>query len=205
MKIEKFILGKFQSNCYMLTNGNEVTIIDPGSYEVENIIKYMNMNKMQLKRILLTHGHFDHIMGLKIFLNYFENVEIVIGEEEINFLENEKLNLSEMLNEKLKFDINKLNLIKVKENDEIDNFLVINTPGHTIGSKSYYFKSENIMFVGDFIFENAIGRTDFPTGNFMQLKDSIKKILIFKDELIIMSGHGRNTVLGKERKRLEKY
>lgn len=204
MKIEKFILGEFQSNCYMLTSNKEITIIDPGSYDVENIIIYMNMHKMKLKRILLTHGHFDHIMGLKIFLSYFKNVEIIIGKEEINFLENVKLNLSEFINKKLKFDMNRLNLIKVEENDKIDDFIVIDTPGHTIGSKSYYFKHENTMFVGDFIFENSIGRTDFPTGDFVQLRNSIKKILKFEDDLIIMSGHGRNTILGKERNRLEK-
>ena len=204
MKIEKLILGNYSSNCYIISDKEDITLIDPGSLEVEKIINYIVENNLNLKRVLLTHGHFDHIAGLKNILKYFKDIEIVIGIEEVNFLNNIELNLSYYLDKKIEFDLDKLNLLKVKENDIVDDFYVIDTPGHTIGSKTYYLKNMNVMFVGDFIFENTIGRTDFLTGDFFQMKKSIKKILTFKDNIIIMSGHGRNSTIGDERKNLEK-
>lgn len=121
--------------------------------------------------IIVTHNHFDHVGGL----NYFK----------------EKYNVPI-------YDYN--NLSEGIYNIENFNFEVIYTPGHTSDSICIYFMKENIMFVGDFIFYHTIGRTDFPTGNYHEMKDSIEKIKKY-DNINILPGHGIETTLKEEKEK----
>lgn len=94
----------------------------------------------------------------------------------------------------------------VKINDQYEDFKyeIIDTPGHTMDSKTFYFKKDNIMFTGDFIFENSIGRTDLG-GNDDLMIESLNKIEQFPDNIIIYPGHGDMTTLGKEKKNFKYY
>jgi glyoxylase-like metal-dependent hydrolase (beta-lactamase superfamily II) len=98
----------------------------------------------------------------------------------------------------LEYFLNKYNL---KENDytNLFDYEVINTPGHTIDSKSFYFKDEKIMFTGDFLFKESIGRTDLPTGDLKVMKQSLEKISKYDDDIIIYPGHGEETTLKNEK------
>lgn len=120
--------------------------------------------------ILITHNHFDHIGALEKLKNKY-NVKVY----DYNNLEEGKL--------------------------VIDNFNieVIFTKGHTNDSVTYYFKEENIMFTGDFLFKDSIGRVDLPTGNMIEMKNSIKKIKKYPDNTIIYPGHGESTSLNYEK------
>lgn len=125
----------------------------------------------ELIAILVTHRHFDHIGALKPLINKY------------------KIPVYDYSN--LKEGINK-----------IDNFTfeVIYTPGHTSDSVTYYFSKDNIMFTGDFIFFESIGRCDLPTGNFSKMQKSISKIVEYCDKIDIYPGHGIKTTLGYEKK-----
>lgn len=96
------------------------------------------------------------------------------------------------------------NLKESKAVDGID-FEIIKNPGHSVDSVSYYFKNYKVMFVGDFIFNGSIGRTDLPTGNLNDMLNSLKKISNYPDDIIIYPGHGLRTTLGKEKLNFKNY
>ena len=85
------------------------------------------------------------------------------------------------------------------------DYEIIKTPGHSSDSITFYFKKEKIMFVGDFIFENGIGRTDLESGSIIDMKNSLAKISKYDDDIILYPGHGNKTILGKEKIRFNSY
>ena len=95
----------------------------------------------------------------------------------------------------------------LKENQKIKNinYKIINTPGHTSDSVTYYFAKEKTMFTGDFIFKGSIGRYDMPTGSYIDIKNSLKKLNKFPDDIIIYPGHGDKTILGNEKINFKYY
>ncbi|MCS7180426.1 MAG: MBL fold metallo-hydrolase [bacterium] len=191
MILQKIIVGNFYTNCYIL--GCEKTkicgIIDPGD-EGEKITKFIEKEKLNPFMIINTHGHFDHIGA-----NHLFNLPVYIHKNDFEFLKNPEKNLSSL------FDIpyvckNKVFIVEEKDVIKIGeiNLEVIHTPGHTPGS--ICLKFDNILFTGDTIFADGIGRTDFPEGNEGKLIKSIKeKILLLPDEVIIYPGHGESTKL----------
>ena len=120
--------------------------------------------------ILITHHHFDHVGALNALLNEYK-VDVF-----------DKDNLKEG-----KFDI-----------DEF-HFEVIYTSGHTSDSVTYYFKDDKVMFTGDFVFKDSIGRCDLPTGDFRVMLNSIEKIKRYDDDIVIYPGHGEKSTLGYEK------
>jgi glyoxylase-like metal-dependent hydrolase (beta-lactamase superfamily II) len=95
---------------------------------------------------------------------------------------------------------------KLKHNNYIDNnFKIIKCPGHSEDSITYYFDKLNIMFCGDFIFKNSIGRMDLPSGNYKQMQDSLTMISSYDDNIILYPGHGDKTILGNEKKHFRYY
>ena len=120
-------------------------------------------------KILITHNHFDHVGAVDDIINKY-NVEV------------------------LKYD----NLEEKEYNIGPFRFNVIFTPGHSSDSVTYYFKNNEVMFVGDFIFEGNIGRCDLPTGDYQVMLSSISKIKKYNPDIIIYPGHGNKTILKKE-------
>lgn len=163
MRIDRVVVGPLQTNCYILSMGNDCVVIDPGD-EYDKIKRVIN-NKNVLGCII-THYHFDHIGAIK----YFDNIY------DINNLEEGINNIGPFI------------------------FEVIYTKGHKEDCISIYFKKQNIMFVGDFIFKDSIGRTDLEGGNFNLMLNSIKKIKKYSDNIILYPGHGKETNLGYEKK-----
>lgn len=192
--IKKFICGSFFSNCYLLVNDKKCIIIDPGL----NFNKYAEIIKKEydVVAILLTHGHIDHIDGLKYF-----DVPIYIYKDEVPFLEDADLALYSLFNVKKDFDVSRLNIVKINDNYLIDlldfKIKVIHTPGHTVGSVCYLY--ENNLFSGDTLFNLSVGRVDFPTGDFKQLDSSLKKLFNLPADTIVYPGHGEATTIGFEK------
>lgn len=127
------------------------------------------IRKKNVLAVLLTHSHFDHVGALRNFTD--NNVKIY----RFDNLEEKEYKISDFL------------------------FKVIFTKGHTNDSVTFYFEKEKIMFTGDFIFENSIGRTDLPTGNFNEMLKSIEMIKKYDEEILIYPGHGNSTKLGLEK------
>lgn len=167
MEIKQVIVGYLETNCYVVYQGNDCIVIDPGD-EIEKIISAIS-NK-NLKFILITHYHFDHIGAL------------------------------EELKQKYKVPVYDINNLEEKEyNIDNFNFEIIYTKGHKDDSITIYFKKEKIMFTGDFLFKGSIGRTDFEDSNQKDMIDSLIKIKTYPDDIKIYPGHGEDTMLGYEK------
>lgn len=162
MEITKVIVGKLDTNCYILSINNKCIVIDPG--DEYNKIKEVIGSK-EVVGVIITHYHFDHIGALNNF-----NKDLIL----------DKSNLKE------------------KEYNIGDfKFEVIYTPGHKEDCITIYFKEENVMFTGDFIFKGSIGRMDLPGGSYNEMQDSLNKIMKYNKNIKIYPGHGDETYLEK--------
>lgn len=178
------------SNSYLIDNSNFDTdynyiLVDTGTGETENLyfsIKKLGLDAKDIDLIVNTHCHFDHVGGNHLF----PNVKVAIGEDDAESLigDNSKLTCSTMFGSKIKrHDVD----IKLNEGDEIANFKVISTPGHTLGGISLY--DGEILICGDTIFANGgIGRMDIG-GNVQDMKDSLSKLKEL-DVKYLLPGHG---------------
>lgn len=194
--IEKFVTGSFFTNSYVISNENECVVVDPGlGFEkAAEMIK----SKYDIKAILITHGHMDHIDGIRYF-----DVPVYIHELDKEFLFDSRLSLYCMFNQPTPYKKNSLNVITLKDGDEFElvgyKFKVIHTPGHTRGSVCYNYS--NKLLSGDTLFYMSAGRTDFPTGDPKDLKNSLNKLVnMFNDNVDVYPGHEQKTSIKNERK-----
>jgi glyoxylase-like metal-dependent hydrolase (beta-lactamase superfamily II) len=200
MKIETFPVSSFGMNCYLVADSEsgEAIYIDPGA-EADLLIENISNMNLNLKFIINTHCHVDHVAEASRVIDHFK-VPFYIHKGDLPLLDN--------LPEQGKFF--GLNVQKTPEITEFvndgDSFdfgsltaLVLHTPGHSPGGIS--IKIENSVFVGDCLFMDSIGRTDLPGGNYDQLIKSINdKLLTLDDTTVVYPGHGPATTIGRERK-----
>lgn len=199
--VEKYQLGMVRTNCYLIYNDetSEVIIVDPADNAkmIEQLIEEKNLN---LQAILLTHGHFDHILAANELRDTYQ-VPIVAHEAENQILADPSLNLSiGMGGEPCIVKADRF----VKDGEVLDllhtDVKVLHTPGHTAGGVCYLFIKEKLMLSGDTLFEESVGRTDFPTGSMSTLVHSIKeKLMVLEDEIIVYPGHEGETSIIHER------
>lgn len=199
MKIMRFPLGQMQANCYFLIEDNQCLIIDPAD-DASFILEELQRRRLNLVGLLATHGHFDHVMAVgEIQLSL--NVPLYIFKED-NFLINRLFETAEYFLGYKPHIIQPTNFkyLEIENSLKISNFefQIINTPGHTPGSCCYYFKKENVLFTGDTLFKQGIGRYDFSYSNKKDLDSSLKKIFKLPGNTIVYSGHGEETTIEKE-------
>ena len=197
MKILTYRLGMAHTNCYLIYDekSNKACLIDPAVYD-EKIMGVIFSKELTVEYIILTHGHFDHILGANKFREK-TGAKIVSHEIETEYLENPDKSLTSIRSgETVSADI------LLKENDVLTfgdiSLRVIHTPGHTKGSCCFVCGSEKIMFSGDTLFKNSIGRYDLYGGNYDILMKSLQKIKNLKENYKIYPGHGDNTTLDRE-------
>jgi len=195
-------VGLLQVNCYILGDEEtkEAVVIDPGGNE-EDILEVLNHHKLQLKLIIDTHGHFDHV-DANLPLKEATGAAIAIHELDA-------MMLSKPSAEAMFFTGNRLRVsqadILLKENDVLSfgpyRLKVLHTPGHTPGHISLVMEGHPYVYVGDLLFQGSIGRTDFPGGNFDHLIAAVRtKIFPLGDHYTVFPGHGPVTTVGQERK-----
>ena len=195
MNIKTLKLGLMGVNCYVLTDSGEAAVIDPGA-ECEKITDYLNENGHTLKKILLTHGHFDHI-GALCDLAEKTGAKVYVHSGDKKMLTDNGANLSFMTGERIKPYEADVLLDDIKEirlgNNEIK---VFHTPGHSSGSVSYLW--EDNLFCGDLLFRGSIGRYDF--GDIQTELKSLKFLMDnFDDSVKVFPGHGESTTIGYEK------
>ena len=200
MRIETLVLGMVQTNCYIVSNEEtkEAIVFDPADDAVR-IEKYLKANDLVCKGILLTHGHFDHILAAAQ-LAEATGAQIYAHEAEKELLEDRGMNASRQFRREVSLTPGVL--LQDQEVLPLAGFSikVIHTPGHTAGGACYYFSGQGTLFSGDTLFRGDIGRYDLPTGNGHQLVESIlQKLMILEDQTAVYPGHGPSTTIGYER------
>ncbi|MCP4688891.1 MAG: MBL fold metallo-hydrolase [Desulfobacterales bacterium] len=200
MIIKRLTVGPIQANCFIL--GCEETgvaaVIDPGD-EADRILMTLAEDKLTVKYIIDTHGHFDHV-GANKRMKEATGAEILIHPLDAPMLS--QLSASAGAWGMSAEDSPEPDRT-IDEGDEITfgniTLKVIHTPGHTLGGISLY--TDNSVFVGDTLFAGSIGRTDFPGGNFETLKSSIQdKLFTLGDDVTVYTGHMGNTTIGSEKR-----
>lgn len=199
MQIEILSSIDMGENCYIVTDekSGEALVIDPGFFNSD--LKEAIENK-DIKYILLTHGHFDHIAGVAK-IKKLTGAKICIAEEDEICLYDDEENLAEMADE-LPIEKSKADII-IKEGDEIKigdtGLCVMKTPGHSKGSVCYICKEERVIFSGDTLFKKTIGRTDFKTGDINEMYATLKRLVDLDGDYAVFPGHGPETTLNDER------
>ena len=200
-KIDVRVLGMVATNCYLLCNTDtkECVLIDPAD-NAGKISEMIEQSGCMLKGILLTHGHFDHIMAADEVRDKY-NVKVYASAEEKNTLSTPHINLGEAygMNLSVKADVwhNDGDILKLAGFD----IKAIHTPGHTEGGCCYYIGEEHVLFSGDTLFHNSIGRTDLPTGSGSELVRSVReKLLVLPEDTRVYPGHMEETTISHEKK-----
>ncbi len=189
--LKKIVVGPFEVNCYIFTAKNKTFIIDPGA-ESKKIIDFIKKNFLIPVQILLTHAHVDHISGVKEVAAEF-NIPVYLNEKDKGLYLSPANSIAPFY-PALKEHALTVNTIT---SDLIE---AINTPGHTQGGTCFYIKEYSLLFSGDTIFQESIGRTDLPGASHKQLLESIKtKIFSLPDSTLIHPGHGPETNVNREK------
>ncbi|MBN2182036.1 MAG: MBL fold metallo-hydrolase [Sedimentisphaerales bacterium] len=204
MKTDCFVLGEYQTNCYLVCAGQDTSdclIIDPG-FDCEPLVDYLIEKKLNPVAIILTHGHIDHIAGVNILRESFPDVKVYIHTLDAEMLEEPLSNLSLMTG--AAFTTAPADFT-VEASEEIDlagiKLLVLHTPGHTPGGISLYSAEQGVVFSGDALFADSVGRTDFPGGSMKQLVAGIKeKLFSLPEQTKVCPGHGPETTIAREKK-----
>jgi len=201
MKVIRITGGPLPTNCYILTDDvtGATAVIDPGFEEQELTDAVSAAGNENVKAILLTHGHFDHIMGVNK-LKSLTNAKIYIYSDDTQFTTDDSLNLS-FMSAPLRVGAFTAD-VTLNDGDVIElgslRIRVLHTPGHTIGSCCYLV--EDAIFTGDTLMKCSCGRTDFPTGSYPQMIDSLKKIENLEGDYHVYPGHEGETTMEYERK-----
>ncbi len=200
MKIEKFVLGSMGTNCYLIENEEtkELVIVDPATCP-DYLVSHVKSHGYTPKAILLTHAHFDHVMGIDGWVKEFD-IPVYLHEEEKQILADPELNLSGLFGSS--YSYNQVNCLKDGEILSIAglDFQVIHTPGHTAGGCCYYAEAEGVLISGDTLFCQSVGRSDFPTGSMSTLVRSIKeKLFTLPEDVKVYPGHESATTIGEEK------
>ncbi len=204
MKITHIILGEYQTNCYCVTaddSAKDCLVIDTG-LSPQPLIDHLQKSELDPVAVVYTHGHLDHTFGVKALRENWPDIKVAIHKNDADMLTDADKNLSAAMGTPLEFSAADIIL---NDGDEVEfagvKLKVIHTPGHTPGGISLYCENENLLFAGDTLFADSVGRTDFPGGNSTQLINSIRtKLLTLPDETVVYTGHGPATTIGQEKK-----
>jgi glyoxylase-like metal-dependent hydrolase (beta-lactamase superfamily II) len=202
--IKTFVFNPFQENTYLLYDETgEAAIVDAGcsnDFERRSLLSFIDANKLKPKRLINTHGHVDHLLGVASMSKFF-NLPLEIHHKESDLI---KLAPAQAQMFGLQYEPLSENINYFSESDCIlfgtSNLEIRFVPGHSSGSVAFYSQPDNFIITGDVLFNGSIGRTDLPGGSFDILMHSIKtQLLTLNDNVMVFPGHGPYTHIGTER------
>ena len=199
LKCDFRVVGPIQTNCYFLyrEDTKECLIIDPG-YEADKIEAYVQKKQLHVAGILLTHGHFDHITAADEVRKKFQTKIYASGKEK-ELMADPRMNVSVMMGDSVSLKAD----VWLEDGQELEmlgeTMRCILTPGHTGGGMCFYFPKACMLFSGDTLFQESVGRTDFPTGSSRELIHSVReKLLVLPEAVRVYPGHGLMTTIRDE-------
>lgn len=202
-KMSCVTLGPVATNCYTIINEetNEAILID-ASGSATALLRAVQEADAKVVAVLLTHGHFDHIDGVKGIKEAFPDAVVYIGENDKKLAEDAGLNLSWSFTG-VPMTVKADKTVADGEKIEIMGILIecLEVPGHTVGGMCYYMPQFDSVFDGDTLFAGSVGRSDFPTGDADALIEGIKeKLFTLPDETRVYPGHNYETTIAQEKK-----
>lgn len=202
LTIDTLVLGPLEVNTYVLRAGGDCWVVDPAGMDGGELLRFLRQHRLAPGRVLLTHGHGDHIAGVPELKTAFPSCVVCCPQGDADMLGDPRLNMSAA------FGVS----IIVNPADELvcpgqvmtcgpTEWVVIDTSGHTEGGVSYYCKEAKVVLTGDALFAGSIGRTDVPGGHIGRLLKHIRLNLMSLDEdTRVLCGHGPETTIGHERR-----
>ena len=189
------------TNCYLVINEEtkDTVMVDPGAYpaKLKNAVKEQGL---KLKAVLMTHAHFDHIMGLSDVMEDIK-VPVYVEEADLPMMMDGESNLSSGY---MRGGYQFADAVPVRDGQQLQiagfQFRVIHTPGHTAGGTCYYIESDKTLMSGDTLFAGSVGRTDYPTASSAAMMESLHdKLCKLPDDTDVYPGHGEFTTIGYEK------
>ena len=199
---KRFTDGILGSNTYLLwdPDSREAAVVDAGN-RIAPLADLVREQKLTMKYIILTHAHFDHIMGLSDVMEDIK-IPVYVEEADLPMMMDGESNLSSGY---MRGGYQFADAVPVRDGQQLQiagfQFRVIHTPGHTPGGCCYYMEQEDVLFSGDTLFRTSVGRSDFPGGSASALVRSVKeKLLILPEETHVYPGHMEETTIGYEKR-----
>ncbi|MHC5074152.1 MAG: MBL fold metallo-hydrolase, partial [Planctomycetota bacterium] len=197
-------ISDYETNCYVVQQDEQAEdclLIDTG-LEAGPILDHLEQNSLNPVAIALTHGHADHIVGLGELRVKYQDIKVYIHKEDADMLTDKQENLCALVG--LEFETEAADVL-LEDGDMVEEagirLQVLYSPGHTKGGICLYCENEDLVFTGDTLFADSIGRVDFPGGSYEQLIQSIKdKLLPLPEETVCLPGHGMRTTIGREKR-----
>lgn len=216
MKVERFTLGPFQTNTYVISTDKHILLIDPAcsnEYERQQLYRYISNIKSQISNfklsIVATHGHLDHLWGAKWATETW-GVPVLMHEADIPMAKamQQQYDMFGIRTKAEPFPMENIKSEILNLKSQMSNFKLLETPGHTPGSICLYFNDplqisnhkSPILISGDTLFRMGYGRTDLPGGDMGQLIDSLERLFALPADTLVYPGHGDFTTIGAERR-----
>lgn len=198
--IDTLVLGPLMTNCYVLRDGEACWVVDPGPWPVE-LLEFLEQAKVAPQKVLLTHGHGDHIAGVNDLKKQFPKIRVACPAGDSDMLTDARENLSS--NFGLPITVGRADEL-IQLGDVLtcgrSVWRVLDTSGHTPGGVSFYCEESGAAIVGDALFAGSIGRCDLPGGDLPRLLANIRKNLLpLPPETRVLPGHGEETTVGREK------
>lgn len=204
LHIQTFVFNFASENTYILYSDNKKAwLIDPGNangQETQSLKDFITEKELHIEKILLTHAHIDHVLGLQWASDTYQ-VPVIMHRDD-----KEVLDMFQISGMRFGMTLDPItaDIEYISEGDEIlldgEQFKIYHVPGHSPGSVVYHNENRKFMISGDVLFEGSIGRTDLYKGNYEQLIEGIKtKLFILDEETRVFSGHGHPTSIGFEK------
>jgi len=202
LQIKSFTFGPFETNTYVVSDGQNVLLIDPAcsnEYEQQELLAYISKltaNSQQPIAILSTHGHLDHLWGAKWACEQW-HTPVLMHPDDIPMAQamQQQYDLFGVRRTAEPFPI-----APFPSSFQFSPFTLIHTPGHTPGSVCLYFPEDKVLFSGDTLFRMGYGRTDLPGGNIDRLFTSLRRLFALPSDTRVFPGHGDFTTIGSEKR-----